>query len=244
MYDAGNPKPVLCDSQEGWIQYVCMRKIYVDVCRFSSVHFSRSVVSDSLRPHEPQHASPPSLSSTPGVHPNPCPLSQWCHPTILSSVTPFFSCPQSFPASESFPMSQHFTSGGQSIRTSASASVLPMHIQGWFPLGFTGLISLLFKGLSSLLQHHNSKASILQSSAFFIVQLSHPYMATGKSIALTIQNFVGKVMSLLFNMLPRLVIAFLPKSKCLLIPWLRSPSTVILESKKINVCHCFHFFPF
>ena len=98
--------------------------------------------------------------------------------------------------------------------------------------------------LKSLLQHHRLKASILQSSAFLMVQLSHPYMATGKSIALTIQNFVGKVMSLLFNMLPRLVIAFLPKSKCLLIPWLRSPSTVILESKKINVCHCFHFFPF
>ena len=100
---------------------------------------------------------------------------------------------------------------------------------GWFPLGMTGLISLLSKGLKSLLQHHNSKASVLQHSAFFIVQLSHPYMTTGETIALTRQSFVSKVMSLLFNMLSRLVIAFLPKSKHLLILWLRSPSAVILE---------------
>ena len=122
-------------------------------------------------------------------------------------------CPQSLPASESFQMSQFFASGGQSIRV--SAAVLPMNIQNWFPLGLTGLISLQSKGLSSLLQHHSSKASILQGSAFFIVQLSHPYMTTGKTIALTRRTFVGKVMSLLFNMLSRLVIAFLPKSNCL-----------------------------
>ena len=110
--------------------------------------FSCSVVSDSLRPHEPQHARPPCPSPTPRVHPNPCLLSRWCHPTILSSVIPFSSCPQSFPASGSIPMSQLFASGGQSIGVSASASVFPINIQGWFSLGLTGLISLLSKGLT------------------------------------------------------------------------------------------------
>ena len=129
----------------------------------------------------------------------------WCYPTISSSVVPFSSCPPSFPASGSFAMSQLFISGGQSIGVSASASVLPKNTQD-SPLEWTGWISLQFKGLSSLLQHHSSKASILQRSAFFIVQLSHPYMTTGKTIALTRQIFVGKVMSLLFNMLSRLVI--------------------------------------
>ena len=128
-------------------------------------------------------------------------------------------------------MSRFFSSGSQSIGVSASASVLPMNIQDWFPLGLTGLISLQSK---SLLEHHSSKASILWHSAFFIVQLSHPYMTTGKTIALTKLTFVGKVMSLLFNMLSRLVIAFLPRSKCLLISWLQSPSAVILEPKKIK----------
>ena len=112
--------------------------------------------------------------------------SWWCHPTISSSVIPFSSCLQSFPASGSFQMSQFFTSGGQSIEVSTSASVLPMNIQDSFPLGWTGWISLQSRRLSkSLLQHNNSKASILQCSAFFIVQLSHPYMTTGKTIALT-----------------------------------------------------------
>ena len=113
-----------------------------------SVPFSSSVVSGSLRPHGLQHARPPCPSSTPGVHPNPCPLSQWYHPTISSSVVPFSSCPQSFPASGSFQMSQLFTSGGQSIGVSASASVLTMNIQDWSPLGWTGWISLHSKGLS------------------------------------------------------------------------------------------------
>ena len=108
-----------------------------------------------------------------------------------------------------------FASGGQNIAT--IESVLPISSQCWFPLGLTGLISLQFKGLRSLLQHHSSKTSILQHSAFFTVQLSHPYMTTGSTIALTRQTFVGKVMSLLFNMLSSLVIAFLPRSKCLLI---------------------------
>ena len=132
-------------------------------------------------------------------------------------------------------MSQLFASGGQSIGVSASASVLPMNIWDSFPLGWTGWISLLSKGLSrAFSQHHSSKASILQRSAFFTVQLSHPYMTTGKNIALTKRTFVGKVMSLLLNMLSRLVIAFLPRSKCLLISWLQSPSAVILEPRKIN----------
>ena len=104
--------------------------------------FSHSVVSDSMQLHELQHTRPPCPSRTPGVHPNPCPLSQWCHPTILSSVVPFSSCPQSFPVSGSFQMSQFFTSGGQSIGVSASTSVLPMNIQDWFPLGWTDWISL------------------------------------------------------------------------------------------------------
>ena len=113
---------------------------------------------------------------------------------------PLSSCPQSFPASGSFQMSQLFASGGQSIGVSASASVLPMNTQDWPPLGWTGWISLQSKGLKSLLQHHRSKASILQCSAFFIVQLSHPYLTTGKTIALTRRTFVDKVMSLLINM--------------------------------------------
>ena len=117
---------------------------------FSSVQFSRSVVSDSLWPHELQHARPPCPSPTPRVYPNPCPSSWWCHPAISSSVVTFSSCPQSLPTSESFLMSQLFTWGGQSIGVLALASVLPMNIQGWFPLGLTGLISLQSKGLSSV----------------------------------------------------------------------------------------------
>ena len=114
----------------------------------SSVQFSHSVVSDSLRPHEPQHARPPCPSPTPGVHPNPCPLIKWCHPTISSSVVPFSSRPQSFPASRSFQMSHLFASGGQSTEASASTSVLPMNTQDWSPLGWTGWISFQSKGLS------------------------------------------------------------------------------------------------
>ena len=111
------------------------------------VQFS-SVVSDSLRHHEPQHARPPCPSPTPGVHSDSCPLSQWCHPSISPSVIPFSSCPQSFPASGSFQISQLFASGGQSIGVLASTSVLPMKTQDWYPLGWTGWISLQSKGLS------------------------------------------------------------------------------------------------
>ena len=131
-----------------------------------------------------------------------------CHPLLL--------LPSIFPRNSFcffFTMSQPFTSGGQSIGASPSASVLLMNIQGCFPLGLTGWISLLSKRLSRVFQHHSSKASILWHSAVFMVQLSHPYMTTGKTIALTRRTFVGKVMSLLFNMLSRLVIAFLPRSK-------------------------------
>ena len=206
----------------------CLTSLASDI----QIQFGHSTVSDSLQPHEPQHAGPPCPSPTPGVYPNQCPLSQWCHPTVSSSVLPFSSCPQSFPASGSFQLSQLFASGGQSIGVSASASVLPMNIQDWFPLGWTGWISLKSKGLKSLFQHHSSKASILQHSAFFIVQLSHSYLSTGKIIALTRWTFVDKVMSLLLNMLSRLVITFLPRSKCLLISWLQSPSAVILEPRK------------
>ena len=162
-------------------------------------------MSNSLWPHGLQHARPPGPSPTPWVHPNSCPSSQWCHPAISSSVVPFSSCPQSLPASGSFPMSQFFAWGGQNIGVSALASVLPMNIQDWSPLGWTGWISLQ-KTLKSLFQHHTSKASILQCSAFSTVQLSHPYMTTGKTIASTGWTFVGKVMSLLLNMLSRLVL--------------------------------------
>ena len=116
-----------------------------------SVQFSRSVVSDSLRPHESQHTKPPCPSPTPGVHSNSCPLSQWCHPAISSSVVPFSSCPQSLAASESFPMSQLFTRGGQSIRVSASASVPPMNTQDWSPLRWTGIT----RHIKSFCRHWN-----------------------------------------------------------------------------------------
>ena len=177
---------------------------------------SRSVVSDSLWPLGLQHARLPCPSQSSRAYSNSCPLSWWCRPTISSSVNPFSSCPQSFPASGSFPMSQFFASGGQSI--GASASVLPMNIQDWVPLGWTGLISLQSKGLSRVFSSTtDQKHQILRHSAFFMVQLSHPYMTTGKTITLTIRTFVGKVMSLLFNMLSRFAIAFLPRSKRLLI---------------------------
>ena len=126
---------------------------------FSSVQFSCSVMSNSLRPHGLQHTRLPCLSPTPGACSNSCPLSRWCHPTISSSVIPFSSCLQSFPASGSFQMNQFFASGCQSIGVSASVSVVPMNIQDWFPLEWTGWISLLSKGLSNLLQPDSSKVS-------------------------------------------------------------------------------------
>ena len=199
--------------------------------QFSSVHFSCSGMSDSLRPHEPQHARPPCPSPTPRVHPNSCPLVMpsnhliFCHPLLL--------LPSIFP----------------SIRVFSNESALykrwPKYWSFSFSISpsneFPGLISfrmdwldllVVQRTLKSLLQHHGSKASILLHSAFFIIQLSHPYMTTGKTIALPRWTFVGKVASLLFNMPSRLVITFLPRSKHLLISWLQSPSAVILEAKK------------
>ena len=148
-----------------------------------------------------------------------------CHPLLL--------LPSIFPNIRGFSNESAFTSDGQSI--GVSASVLPMNIWGWFPLGLTGFDLLVVQGtLKSLLQHHNSKASILQCSAFYIVQLSHLYMTTGKAIALTRWTFVGKVTSLLFNTLSRFVIDFTPRSNHLFISWLQSLSTVIFEPKKIK----------
>ena len=198
----------------------------------SSVQFSRWVVSSSLQPHGLQHNRLPCLSPTPRACSDSCPLSQWCHPTISSSVIPFSCCPQSFPASGSFPVSPFFTSGGQSI--GVSASVLPMNIQDWFLLGWTGWISLKSKGISRAFS-----STTVQKHQFFGTQLSlwsnsHPYMTTGKKKALTRWIFVGKVMSLLFKTLSRFVIALLPRSKCFLILWLQSPSSVILEPKKMK----------
>ena len=150
---------------------------------------------------------------------------------MISSVIPFSSCFQSFPASGSF-QCWLFTSGWlHQVGASASASVLPMNIQGWFPLGLIDLFAVQ-ETLRNLPQHHCWKASALWQLAFFMVQLSHPYMTTGKTTVLTRWTFVSKVMSLLLNMPFRLVLAFLPKSKCLLISWLQSPSAVILEPKK------------
>ena len=179
------------------------------------VQFSHSVLSDSLWPHESQHARPPCPSPTLGVYSKSCPSSWWCHPAISSSVVPFSSCPQSLPASGSFPMSQLFTWSGQKIGVSASTSAFLMNTQDWSPL--MDLLKLLaVQGTpKSLLQHHSWKASIFRHSAFFTVQISHPYMTTGKTIALTRWTFAGKVMPLLFNMLSRLAMTFLPRSKSL-----------------------------
>ena len=188
-------------------------------------------MSDSLQPHGLQHARDPCPSPTPWVYPNSWPLSQWCHPAISSSVIRFSSRLPSFPASGSFQMSQSFASGGQN--TGFSFSINPSNeSSGLISFRMDCLDLLAVQGtLKSLLQHHSSKASILWHSAFFMVQLSHPYMTARKTIALTRWAFVGKVISLLFNMLSRLVITFLPRSKHLLISWLQSPSAVILELK-------------
>ena len=146
-----------------------------------------------LRPQGLQHARPPCPSPTPGVCSNSCPLSRWWHPAISSSVVSFSSCLQSLPALGSFPMSWFFTSSGQSTGVSASTSVLPMNIQDWIPLGLTGWISFLSERLlKSLLQHHSSKGSISQQWAFFMVQFSHPYMTTWKTVALTIWTLSAK----------------------------------------------------
>ena len=168
-----------------------------------------------LWPHGLQHVRPPCPSPTPGAYSNACPLSRWCHPTISSSTVPFSSRLQSFPASGSFQTSQFFTSGGQTIEASASASVLSKNIQGWFLLGLTDLISLQSKGLSRFF-FNTTVQKILWCSGFFMVQLSHQYTTTRKIIAMTIQTIFGKL-SLLFNMPSRSLIDILPSSKSFLI---------------------------
>ena len=184
--------------------------------QFSSVQFSHSVVSDSLQPHELQHARPPRPSPTPAVHSDSRSSSQWCHPAISSSVVPFSSCPQSLPASAFFNESTlHIR---WSKYWSFSFSIIPSKEHpGLISFRMDWLDLFAVRGtLKSLLQHHSSKASILWCSAFFTVQLSHPYMTTGKTIALTRWTLVCKVISLLLNMLSRLVINFLLRSKRLL----------------------------
>ena len=211
---------------------------HLEVAQFSLV---AQVVSNSLWPHGWQHGRLCCPSPTPGACSNSSPLSWWCYPAISSAVIPFFSGLQSFSASESFPMSQFVTSCGQSIRVSASASVLPMNTQDWFPLGLTGWIPLQSKGLSRVFSN-----TTVPKHQFFCIQPSllsnsHIHMTAGKIIALTRQTFVDKVMALLFSMLFRFVIAFLPRSKHLLISWPQSPPAVILESQ--NIKSLFPLFP-
>ena len=155
-----------CCEGELWGSFIIVAKP-VYSANMSSVQFSCSVVSDSLQPHGLQHTRPPCPSPTPRAYSNSCPLSQWCHPTISSSVIPFSSHPQSFPASGSFQITQFFASGGQSFGASALASVLPMNIQDWFPLGWTGWISTLSKGLSRVFSN-----TTVQKHHFFSAQLS------------------------------------------------------------------------
>ena len=192
--------------------------------------FSHSVISNSLQPYGPQHARLPCSSLFSGVRSDSCPLNQWCYLTISSSAMPFAFCLQSFPASGSFPMSQFFASGGRSIGASASASVLPMNIQGWFPLGSTGLISFQSEGLSRVFSSTTVQNHQFSGAQPSIWSNSHIHMwPLEKTIAFPIWTSISKMMSLLFNMLSGFIIAFLPRSKCLLISWLQSPSAVIQE---------------
>ena len=191
----------------------------VKLCLLFSIVVGVSSVTQSyltLQPHESQHARPPCPSPTPGAYPNSCPSSQWCHPAISSSVVPFSSCPQSLPASRSFPISQLFAWSGQSIGVSASASVLPMNTQDSSPLGWTGWISLQSKGLS-----RDFSNTTVQKHQFFSAQLSsksnsHIHTWPLEKTDLTRWTFVSTVLSLLLNMLSRLDITFLPRSKRLL----------------------------
>ena len=177
-------------------------------------------MSDSFQPRELQHARLPCRSQLPGTCSDSCPLSWWCHPAISSSVVPFSSCLQFLPESGSFSMRQFFASGGQSIGTSASALVFPVNIQGWFPLGLTGLISLLSKGLSRFFSSTTvQKHQFYGAQPFFFLFCPaltsvHDYW---KNHSFDHINFVGKVVSLLFNMLSRFVITFPPRSQCLLL---------------------------
>ena len=203
---------------------------------------------NSSTPGLPVHHQLPEFIQThihrSGVHSDSHPSSQWCHPAISSSVVPFSSCPQSLPASKSFPMSQLLKWGGQSTGVSALASFLPKKSQGWSPSEWTSWISLQSKGLSRVFSN-----TTIQKHQFFSAQPSsqskshiHTWLLE-KIIALTRWTLVGKVMSLLLNMLSRLVITFLPRSKRLLISWLQPTSAVIWEPPKNKVWHCFYCFP-
>ena len=198
-------------------------------------------MSSSWWPRGLQHTRLLCPPLSPGVHSNSCPMSQWCYPTISSSVVPFSSCLQSFPSSETFPMSRLFIAGGQSIGVSTSASVLPMNIQDWFPLGLTGLISLQSKGLSKVFSN-----ATVQKHQFFCTQPSlwsnsHRYMTTGKTIALTRWTFVSKVISLLLNMLSILVIAFLLRSNYHIPRLGRANPSHLLLIPLLVLLGCFHF---
>ena len=210
----------------------------INLLQFSSVQ-SLSRVPDSLRPHGLQHARPPCPSPAPRVCPNSCLLMPSSH-LILCRL--LLLLPSIFPSNRIF------------SKESALCIRWPKHWSFSFSPSnrYSGLISFMIDWLDllavqgtlkSLLQYHSSKSSILQCSDFLMAQLSHPYTTTGKTIALTRWTFVGKEKSLFFNMLFRLVTAFLPRSKCLLISWLQSPSAVILQPLKNNVFHCFHYFP-
>ena len=173
-------------------------------------------MSDSSRPHELQHARPPCPSPTPRAHPNSCPLIQWCHPTI-SSCCPLLLLPSIFPSIRIFFSESVFHIRWPKYRSFSFNNSPSNEYSGLIFFKMDGLDLLAVQGtLKSLLQHHSSKALVLQCSSFFMVQLSHPYMTTGKTIPLTRWTFVGKVISLLFNMLFRFVIAFLPRSEHLL----------------------------
>ena len=204
------------------------------IIQFNSVQFSCLIVSDSLRPRESQHARPPCPSPTPRVHSDSRPIKSvmpsshliLCHPLLLPPIPPSIRV-----FSNESPVHMRWRK-----YWSFSFSIIPSkEISGLISFRMDWLDLLAVQGtLKSLLQHHSLKASILWRSAFFTVQLSNPCMTTGKTIALTRWTFVGKVLSLPLNMLSSLVITFLPRSKCLLISWLRSPSAVLLEPKKIK----------
>ena len=227
----------MCRVDNQFVFQICWTwEIYGTLSK--KVQFS-SVVSDSLQFHEPQDTMPPCPSPTPRVYPNQCPLSRWCHPTISSLLLQ----PSIFPSisvlsnkstlGTRWPKYWRFSFNITPSNEHPGLNSFKMH---WLDL------RAVQGTLKSLRQHHSSKASVLRSSAFLIVQLSHSYMTTGKTIALTRWIFDDKVMSLLFNMLSRLAIAFLPRSKCLLISWLQSPSAVILDPKKISLS-LFPLFP-
>ena len=210
--------------------------------QFSSVQFICSVVSNSLQPHESQHARPPCPSPTPGVHSKSCPSSRWYHPAI-SSCRPLLLLPPIPPRIRIFSNESTLHMRWPKYWSFSFSISLPMNTQDCSPLGWTCWISLQSKGLSRVYSNHSSKASILWHSAFFTVQLSHWYMTTGKTIALTRWTFVNKVMSLLLNMLSRLVITVLLRSKRFFNFMTAVTICSDFGAQENKVCHCYHCFP-